>query len=328
VKPACDPYAEDLSELIDGELPAKRRAEVEAHVAGCADCRARAAELRQLSAGISRLPKMPASSEFLKEVRGKIARGDQPCVENWRERTIRSPWVLVPVRVAAALAIVFGLVSLFAPLYNSRQNRIQQTQLAKVEKPARSAEVQPPESSAGAAATPVKQLATAPAAGAPVKEKLAGSQVDQVAKDEAKAPVGMLLADTKDKAGLETIIVESSDPGQVQAQANQMALALNGRVTTAPPQPVATRQLANSFYVELPARNAVSFRNQLMNQYAPASQLALSWSQAGNYQSQAQGGFANESSEFNRARNPAEKSQTPSNEPLSVLEIQVVPPAK
>lgn len=45
--PRCEPGAESFSELLEGTLSAPQRDELERHLAGCADCRALLAALRE-----------------------------------------------------------------------------------------------------------------------------------------------------------------------------------------------------------------------------------------------------------------------------------------
>src|SRR5205823_1171276 len=100
-------------------------------------------------------------------------------------------------------------------------------------------------------------------------------------------------------------------PNKVRLEAAQVAAALNGRVT----EPAATRAFSNSFYVELPASNAQTFRDRLLNQ-----------NEAGNRQRFSSGGAA----AFKSLEAPplGLAGPTATNQPTTVLEIRVVEPAK
>lgn len=105
----CAEIKDELSAYIDGELPPARRADVEAHVAGCPQCRQQVAELRQLAAGVAAMPKMQPAPQFLAEVRGKLARGERPESRPWQDVLFHPFWPKVPlelVAVAAALMVV------------------------------------------------------------------------------------------------------------------------------------------------------------------------------------------------------------------------------
>ena len=50
------PFEEDLTAYVDTELPPARRAEVEAHLRGCAGCQGTEALLRRTLARLAELP--------------------------------------------------------------------------------------------------------------------------------------------------------------------------------------------------------------------------------------------------------------------------------
>ena len=52
---ACDSFQMLLSAYADGEVGARERAQVDLHLSGCADCRARLADLQSLSAAVGAL---------------------------------------------------------------------------------------------------------------------------------------------------------------------------------------------------------------------------------------------------------------------------------
>jgi anti-sigma factor RsiW len=64
-----DRYTEDLAAFVDGELPERRRLEVERHLEtcpGCATVVAAADEMtRRLSGAVARYPTLPSAREIL-----------------------------------------------------------------------------------------------------------------------------------------------------------------------------------------------------------------------------------------------------------------------
>ena len=70
---SCNAIESKLVEYLDGRvLPAERHA-VEAHLAGCASCRARAEEFRTLWSALEDLPEVTPSSAFDASLRQRIA---------------------------------------------------------------------------------------------------------------------------------------------------------------------------------------------------------------------------------------------------------------
>lgn len=103
------PFEEELTAYVDAELPPARRAEVEAHLKGCADCMALEQQLRITLARMAELPEPDLSTATRRQV---LARLDAlPPTPRERLRALLRPWVLVP---ALGLAAVTGLVLLTA----------------------------------------------------------------------------------------------------------------------------------------------------------------------------------------------------------------------
>jgi anti-sigma factor RsiW len=98
------PFEEDLTAYVDEELPPARRAEVEAHLRGCAGCGATEALLRRTVTQLAELPELIPSPSTRCEVLAKI----EALPPTLRERllALMRPTVLVP---AAGLAAVAGL---------------------------------------------------------------------------------------------------------------------------------------------------------------------------------------------------------------------------
>lgn len=92
------PTIETLGDLLDAQLPPAGRAEVEAHLRHCAECRETMEALRQLAREAAALPRTMAAPDGLwDEVRGTI--------EGRRTRKLRPAWRLSP-GLAAAAAVV------------------------------------------------------------------------------------------------------------------------------------------------------------------------------------------------------------------------------
>jgi anti-sigma factor RsiW len=106
----CPAFDEDLSAWIDGELAAARRAAVEAHLASCHACAARAEELRAVDRALRALA-APAVAADLRERLGQRLSGARapaaPAARSAPARTRRRAsliWAL-PLSAAAALAL-------------------------------------------------------------------------------------------------------------------------------------------------------------------------------------------------------------------------------
>lgn len=131
----CD-FAEKVSTLIDGELPAAEIEAVRAHVTACADCR----ELEKDFLFFRRQIKSPAPDS------AEIAPGNISAFPAERRTTIWKRRILLPV--PALVLFVFGVVGLGAWLISSRlgESSVETTQTA-VKNAAPKIEKQPNEDS-------------------------------------------------------------------------------------------------------------------------------------------------------------------------------------
>ncbi len=68
----CNESQLALSEFVDGALPRDARAELEAHLESCADCRALLADLKRVKAAARALPKMTAPESVWQNVRERL----------------------------------------------------------------------------------------------------------------------------------------------------------------------------------------------------------------------------------------------------------------
>jgi anti-sigma factor RsiW len=98
-------FEEELTAYIDGELPAARRTEVEAHLGTCAECKSTEALLRRTVASMATLPEFVPSADTRRAVLAKVDALPPPLKE--RLLALLRPSVLVPsMGLAAALALV------------------------------------------------------------------------------------------------------------------------------------------------------------------------------------------------------------------------------
>lgn len=105
-----DPFAERLSEYVDGELASREREELERHLEGCADCRAIVADFRSLGSAARALPSLGPARDLWPA----IERG----IESASIGRSRGPWFMAGVRlwpgVAVAAALALFLLGLWA----------------------------------------------------------------------------------------------------------------------------------------------------------------------------------------------------------------------
>lgn len=101
-----DTWTNRLSEYVDGELDAGTTRALELHLAGCAECRGIADDLRQVSARARALPVVPPSADLWQGIESRI---QEAGVLPLRPRTRAGMFVSWP-RLAAA-GLLLGLVS-------------------------------------------------------------------------------------------------------------------------------------------------------------------------------------------------------------------------
>ncbi|MGQ0603669.1 MAG: anti-sigma factor family protein [Anaerolineales bacterium] len=96
-----------LNEYLDQALPADGRSQVEAHLAGCAECVARLDSLRSLFATLEALPTVPLARDLSA---GVLARLPQP--EPMLQPALN--WVVIAQAVATAV-----LLAIAAPIFTT-----------------------------------------------------------------------------------------------------------------------------------------------------------------------------------------------------------------
>ncbi len=103
----CNEWEAQLNEYVDGTLAAEAQALVEAHLAGCAGCRAAVAELRGLVDGARGLPRtIEPASDLWAGIAGRIGK---------RGAGIGKRWWRGVLAVAATIVIGFALYRLLPP---------------------------------------------------------------------------------------------------------------------------------------------------------------------------------------------------------------------
>lgn len=225
MKNVCDSFAEELSALIDGELPAARRAEVEAHVAGCAHCRQRMEELQRISDGVAAFPKVQPATQFLGDVRRKIARGEEPKERGWIDILFRPVWLKVPLEAMAALVLLMSWLlpdrSVSLPVVNS------EAKLARQEV--------------------VVDAADRRGADVPGAPPVAGAKMGSV-NESSKQHYALV-------ARRESMVVESDDALAVRQQIVNVAGTLHGFVAP-------SNEVSGKIVVVLPAANVSALKDR------------------------------------------------------------------
>jgi anti-sigma factor RsiW len=105
----CRAFDEDLSALLDGELGAERRAEVEAHVAGCPGCAARLAELHAVDGALTALPAPAVAPDLGARLEHRLQQERYFESHRKRFRRISVPALVLPLAAAAALVLYLAL---------------------------------------------------------------------------------------------------------------------------------------------------------------------------------------------------------------------------
>jgi len=118
----CRVFGEKLSSFVDGELPASERISVERHLASCATCSSRVADLRAGS-GLLRIGLEMRADEvdwrdFTKGVMARIASEPVPFAERWRV-SLRELFTYRRGMLATALAAGVAIIALAPVLLRS-----------------------------------------------------------------------------------------------------------------------------------------------------------------------------------------------------------------
>ncbi len=111
----CQEIQKELSAYLDGEVGDGLRAEMEAHLVGCPQCRQQLAGLRRVAAGVTALPKLTPAPQFLSEVRRKLASGEPAPKPDWVDLMFRPVWLKVPLEALAMIAVTAGVLVMQRP---------------------------------------------------------------------------------------------------------------------------------------------------------------------------------------------------------------------
>jgi len=114
---------EDLTALLDGALPASRRAEVEAHLAGCGACRAERERLAAVLSACAALPPGPPPAPgFEQRFYARLAREKGVRPSAWRRLRL-SPW-----RFAVPAAGLGAAAAVAVAVWQARADRLEMAQ--------------------------------------------------------------------------------------------------------------------------------------------------------------------------------------------------------
>src|SRR4051812_10066359 len=98
-----DQWTDRLSDHLDDELDAATRADLDAHLAACADCTSTLQDLRAVAARAASLTPVPPSAELWPGVEAQLSRG---VLAPFRLRPARRFSFTFPQLVAAGLALM------------------------------------------------------------------------------------------------------------------------------------------------------------------------------------------------------------------------------
>ena len=102
----CEYWLEQLSARLDGELTSEEERRLEEHLERCPSCRALAAQLEMVSAGLDGLEEIPAPEGFARRVMDRVAAGEKkPKVVP----LFRRPQIRALAGLAACAALCIGL---------------------------------------------------------------------------------------------------------------------------------------------------------------------------------------------------------------------------
>jgi hypothetical protein len=246
----CRDFEQDLSALIDGELPGDRQAAVIAHVDACAACARRVAELQRLATGVAMLPKLPAPPGFLVEVRQRLA-----APRTWRDVVLRPVWLKVPLEaLAVGAAVALGIWWLRPP-------------------PA------PPEPERAQVAMKVRMLEEMRQEQLPADQPAPVVMAERADKDsmffaaEVAAPAPAALGLEGKKAWPAPVVVTGDSLVAVRMRVEKLARDLNGRVELETP--------TNALMVFVPAGQVNEFRARVaqpLDGRRRAARPAVAWS--------------------------------------------------
>src|SRR5262249_35339539 len=103
----CEQGEELINAYLDGELDERRRSELEQHLRSCSTCQEELERQRQFREEVlSQLPSFQAPRDLRTKVQAVIRQEQRSRSETLAP--MRSPWVYVPLGLAAVLLVCFG----------------------------------------------------------------------------------------------------------------------------------------------------------------------------------------------------------------------------
>lgn len=163
------------SALLDGELSAAERAQVEAHLATCADCTAELAALARTLGMLHALPAARAPLGFVDRV--LEAARPLPWHRRLGRRLFQPLRVKLPLEAAAVVLVALGAVYVF-------QNTPELQQASRQEQPASAPVPVAPPATPAPATGPAVSGTPAPSASAPAEPSQPATKTDQVEQVE------------------------------------------------------------------------------------------------------------------------------------------------
>ena len=178
------------SALLDGELSAAERAQVEAHLATCADC---TAELAALARTLGMLHALPAARAPLGFV-DRVLEAARPLPWHGRlgRRLFQPLRVKLPLEAAAVVLVALGAVYVF-------QNTPELQHAARQEQPASAPVPVAPPATPAPATGPAVSGTPAPPASAPAEPSQPATKTDQVEQVEKKERESALSEEAQKK---------------------------------------------------------------------------------------------------------------------------------
>ena len=169
------------SALLDDELAPDERAQVEAHLATCAECTAELAALARTLGMLHALPAARAPHGFVDRV--LEAARPMPWHRRLGRRLFQPLRVKLPLEAAAVVLVALGAVYVF-------QNTPELQQAARQEQPASAPVPVAPPATPAPATVPAVTGTPAPSAGVPVEPSQRTAELDRTEKTETKEREG------------------------------------------------------------------------------------------------------------------------------------------